>query len=101
MSLIFLFTFKPGSEPEYRESKEEIAGRKFSYYASFFVFMALILVVLGSVLLLAGLLIFSFISNDTLSARDFLKPIVVLIVMALLFTMYSFVSDRLKLSKVE
>ena len=99
MSVIFLFTFKPEAEPGYHETKEEIASRKFSYYANFFIFLALGLVVLGSLLLLAGVLIFKFVSNELLSASDFLKPITTMIVMALLFTLYSYISDRIQLSR--
>lgn len=95
MSLLFLLFNKPNHQKE----EEVIEKRKLGYYAGFFLFMSLFLLVLGSILLLIGFIIFRFVSDEPLTAWHFLKPMIVLVAMAFLLTFFYFISDRIKLYK--
>ena len=96
MSIIFLFTLGAKMKTEPADDEPVVYDRSFKYYAGFFLFLSLILVIVGIVLLLIGFAVFKIFSDETISTTDFLKPIAVFIAMALLMTIYAFFSDRLK-----
>ena len=100
MSLLFLFTQRVKMKRDENEEPEKIPAGGFRYYTGFFLFLSIILIVLGSVILVTGLAVFKLLSDEPLSANHILKPMLVLVSMALVLTIFTFFSYRIKQKKL-
>ena len=98
MAMIFAFGTKYDESDD--DNIDEIRQRRFSYYAGYFLMLSVIMLFLGLLLLGIAFFFFMLFSDQEMNYTEmFLKPLVVLVIMILLYTLYVYISDRVKLRK--